>query len=163
MADLPDNIADRIAELHAQGYGRNRIAAELGCSAGTVTKYAQARGLTFNRAHTAEAVAAHQADAAATRAQTLADLYRALGDQTRRIVNADQWETVLRGSEGREVVDRPGFIPARDLQAAANGIASLAKTIGTLEARDKPGAAAAASLLTSLAASLGIDDSPPPQ
>lgn len=58
----------RLRQLHAKGLGRNAIAAELGRSAGTVTKLAAEMGLSFDRAPTVAATAAAKADAAALRA-----------------------------------------------------------------------------------------------
>jgi hypothetical protein len=63
----------RLRQLHAKGLGRNAIAAELGRSAGTVTKLAAEMGLSFDRTHTVEATAAKKADAAALRAQLTLD------------------------------------------------------------------------------------------
>lgn len=67
----PITEADRakFAELHSRGLGRNAIAAELGRSPSTVTKLARAAGVTFDRAATAAATAAKQADNRALRAE----------------------------------------------------------------------------------------------
>lgn len=65
-------VRARVAALHAQGMGRNAIAAELGLGNSTVTRIAKALGLDFSRAQTAVAVHARSIDLAAGR-QRLAE------------------------------------------------------------------------------------------
>lgn len=48
-------FAPHVAELHAQGLGRNAIARTLGCSAGTVTAAARHAGVVFDGRSTADA------------------------------------------------------------------------------------------------------------
>ena len=55
---LTDEDRDRIAELHAQGKGRNEIAALVGVDPSTITYWARRLGLRFDQAQTAEASAA---------------------------------------------------------------------------------------------------------
>lgn len=66
---VTDAERERVRQLHAQGLGRNEIAAELGRSAGTITNIAKALGLSFDRTATAAATEARQADLAALRTQ----------------------------------------------------------------------------------------------
>lgn len=66
---VTDEHRDRVADLHARGYGRNAICRELGLSAGTITNICQHAGLTFDRAATKVAVAARKTDAAALRSE----------------------------------------------------------------------------------------------
>ncbi|MEA1264236.1 helix-turn-helix domain-containing protein [Microbacterium sp. STF-2] len=58
---------ERARELHSQGLSCNAIARQLGCAASTVSRWAKAEGLTFDRSQTAAAVAAHTVDLAAGR------------------------------------------------------------------------------------------------
>ncbi|MET7773745.1 helix-turn-helix domain-containing protein [Nocardia sp. NPDC005366] len=55
---LTDDDRDRIVELHAEGKGRNEIAALLGVDPSTITYWARRLGLRFDQAQTAEASAA---------------------------------------------------------------------------------------------------------
>ena len=58
---------DQVAALHAQGFGRNAIAAKIGRSASTVTTIARDLGLSFDRTATEAATRAAVADAKARR------------------------------------------------------------------------------------------------
>lgn len=64
---VTDETRARVAELHAQGLGRNAIARELDIPAATVTGIARTLGLEFDRSATALAVRARQIDLAAER------------------------------------------------------------------------------------------------
>lgn len=66
---VTDETRASVERLFGQGLGRNDIARELGIAAGTVTKIAQAAGLSFDRKLTALATAARQVDLAADRAE----------------------------------------------------------------------------------------------
>ncbi|WP_054812187.1 helix-turn-helix domain-containing protein [Nocardia arizonensis] len=55
---LTEADRDRIAELHAQGKGRNEIAAMLGVDPSTITYWARRLGIRFDQSQTAEASAA---------------------------------------------------------------------------------------------------------
>lgn len=59
--------SERARELHGEGLSCNAIARELGCAASTVSRWAKAEGLSFDRSKTAAAVAAHTVDLAAGR------------------------------------------------------------------------------------------------
>ncbi|GAA1207311.1 helix-turn-helix domain-containing protein [Microbacterium maritypicum] len=59
--------AERARELYDQQLSCNAIARELGCAASTVSRWAKAAGLSFDRSKTAAAVAAHTVDLAAGR------------------------------------------------------------------------------------------------
>lgn len=73
MASRPLTQADRdqVRALHAQGLGRNAIAAQIGRSASTVSKLAKAAGLTFDRRTTKQATAARIADARSRRSELM--------------------------------------------------------------------------------------------
>lgn len=60
---------DRVADLHARGYGRNAIARELGRPGSVITKICQELDLTFDRSATRVAVQARQTEAAAVRSE----------------------------------------------------------------------------------------------
>lgn len=59
--------AERARELHAEGLSCSRIAKTLRCAPSTVSRWAKAEDLTFDRAQTAAAVKAHAVDLAAGR------------------------------------------------------------------------------------------------
>lgn len=68
---------ERVRRLHAEGKTRNQIAREIGRSGSTVSKIAEALGLTFERgAEVLAATEARQADLAALRAGLALDLTR---------------------------------------------------------------------------------------
>ncbi len=63
----PDPKRAQLRELHAQELSVRTIASKLGVSRSTVSRWAQEEGLAFDRARTAQAVAAHTIDLAAGR------------------------------------------------------------------------------------------------
>lgn len=63
----------RMRKLHAEGLSASKIAAKLGVHQSTISRWAKADGLGFDRAKTAQAVAAKSIDLAAGR-QELAEL-----------------------------------------------------------------------------------------
>jgi hypothetical protein len=95
MAAVTDQERERVRELHAQGFGRNQIAIELGRSAGTVTTIAKQLGLSFDRSETAAATEAKVQDAKAIRAQLAIDL---LSDARR--LREQLWQPALVYSFG---------------------------------------------------------------
>lgn len=67
---LTDTERDRIRDLHGRGFSRNAICREIGRSAGSVTKFCQDEGLSFERGPGVKAAtAARKADAAALRSE----------------------------------------------------------------------------------------------
>lgn len=60
-------IRARMAELADRGLSRNAMAREIGCSPSTISKHAQALGLSFDRTATAAATAAKTVDLATRR------------------------------------------------------------------------------------------------
>lgn len=86
-APLSDEDRDRIRQLHADGLSRNAIAAEIGRSAGVVTKVCQQLGLSFDRSATKAAVEAAVVDAKSKRTQLANDL---LDDAAK--IRAQLWE-----------------------------------------------------------------------
>ena len=71
-AGRPNPKRTHLAKLHAEGLSVRAIAERLGVSKSTVAAWAKQDGLAFNRARTAEAVAAKSVDLAAGR-QRLAE------------------------------------------------------------------------------------------
>jgi hypothetical protein len=71
---LPEEYHDQIRELHAQGYGRNRIAREIGKAPVMVSRTAELLGLTFDRSKIEAATKARLADLAERRALLAEDL-----------------------------------------------------------------------------------------
>lgn len=69
----------QLRKLHGEGLSASVIARELGVSKSTVSRWAKADGIKFDRARTAEAVAAKSFDLAAGR-QCLAEKMRAVCD-----------------------------------------------------------------------------------
>lgn len=65
---IPEEFHDRFRELHADGYGRNRLARELGFPAVQISRTAEYLGLTFDRSRIQAATEARLADLAERRA-----------------------------------------------------------------------------------------------
>lgn len=63
----PDPKRAQLRKLHAQELSVRAIAEKLGVSRSTVSRWAKEEGLAFDRAQTAQAVAAHTIDLAAAR------------------------------------------------------------------------------------------------
>ncbi len=76
----PDSKRALLRKLHAKDMSVRAIADELGVSRSTVSRWAKEDGLAFDRARTAQAVAAHSIDLAAGR-QRLAEKMLAAAEQ----------------------------------------------------------------------------------
>lgn len=76
----------QVAELHAQGLGRNAIARQVECSSATVTKIAREAGLDFDREATALATRARLVDLQSIRTE-LARKYLLIADETLELID----------------------------------------------------------------------------
>jgi hypothetical protein len=72
-APVTEHDRAEVRRLHAQKLSRNQIARELGRSGRTISKIAEALGLSFDRAATVAATGAKKADAKALRAALTLD------------------------------------------------------------------------------------------
>lgn len=149
--------ADRgaVRRLHAAGKGRNEIAREIGRSVATVTKLATELGLTFDRAATADATAARQADARARRTA----LALALLDDAEQLRAQLFAPCTVHAFGGRDNtyneahLDRP---PHRDQRDIVHAVHTAVAASLRLDERDADaGAEGARSMLGDLAAKLG--------
>lgn len=77
--------AARARSLFDEGLSCNAIARELGCAASTVSRWAKGEGLSFDRAQTAAATAAHTVDLAAGRVRLAEKMLKAAEDMLDRI------------------------------------------------------------------------------
>ena len=151
-------LTRRAVELHEKGWGRNHIGRQLGIAPATVSVYLNAVGATYvddERLHKLHKAAA---DSAKLKRENLReDMYITALDQAARLAaGSTTWRTVMRGERGVESAEQLSYIPARDLQQAANGVRVLVETIARLEQMESPGAAHATGLLSGLAAQLGL-------
>lgn len=113
----------RVAELHAQGLGRNAIARhpDVGVSAATVSKIAREAGLEFDRAATALMLRARQIDLA----QARADLAASFAVRAQELLDSMDDPVVLGNFGGRDntwnetLLDGPTIEQKRTLVAAA--------------------------------------------
>ena len=71
---LPEHLHDQFRELHALGYGRNRLARELDIPPVQISRAAEAMGLTFDRSRIQAATEARLADIAERRSILAEDL-----------------------------------------------------------------------------------------
>lgn len=143
-------VRARVAALHAQGMGRNAIAAELGVGNSTVTRIAKALGLDFSRAQTAVAVQARSVDLAAGR-QRLAE--KMLGRAERMLDDLDGPYLVYAfGGKDNVYEEHELEKPPVEVQRTAVATAGIAfdKVTKYLE-KDTSGVATAHSLLDTLA------------
>ncbi|MFF9003656.1 hypothetical protein ACF1GW_38825 [Streptomyces achromogenes] len=85
----PDRF-DELRALHAEGYGRNRIAREMGVPPVMVSRTAEHLGLTFDRSRIEAATKARLADLAERRALLAEDL---LSDAEK--LRAQMWEPTV--------------------------------------------------------------------
>lgn len=76
-------LAQRVAQLHADGHGRNEIGRRLGVGGRIVTTLAREQGLTFDRKATSTATAARTADSRERRSRLAAAILDAAEDDLR--------------------------------------------------------------------------------
>lgn len=147
---VTDQHRERVADLHARGYGRNAIARELGFSPATITTITRDLGLDFDRAATKQAVAARKADAAAKRSE-LEDL---LLDDALRLRAAVHQPHTYREYGGKDFIkrewtqDEPAPVDKLKLMQAAGNAIDRAIRLGEMDRADEVDAAR--SMLVSL-------------
>lgn len=153
---VTDEQRARIRALHAQGKGRNQIAAELGMSAGSVTKVCAEMGLSFERTAVAAATEARVIDLKARRAALVDRGYRRVEHLYERL-EAPMFRTLVRTEGGGEAPDSLGFVPTQAERDLAQAISTHLTSAAKLEAVDSDdGASDARSMLAKLGAALGI-------
>lgn len=151
--DRPVTAADeqQVRDLHAQGYGRNAIARELGRSPRTVSVIAQKLGLTFDRTATAVATEARVIDGRARRADLVARLYAVALDDLDHLQAAGPHELV-EVSAGQAVRYTVARLPALERRALITGISTAITAAAKLEALESdPAAEQGRSMLLNLA------------
>jgi hypothetical protein len=157
VAAGPVTDEDRAAvkRLHAEGKARNVIAREIGRSGSTVSKIADALGLTFDRAETtAVATAARSADLASRRVH----LAERLHDDAEKL-RQQLWQPCITGAFGgkdnvwsQKQLTQPLFADQRQILSAV-GIA-VDRSLKLVPQRDEQGASDAVSMLDQLAAGI---------
>jgi hypothetical protein len=114
-----------VEDLHGKGLGRNVIARRVGIAAASVTKICTDLGLTFDREHTRQAVAARKADAAALRSELeltlLEDAQKLRGQLWQKHTYIDHGGKEFTRVEWTQDEPSPGD-KHRLMQAAANAI-----------------------------------------
>lgn len=153
-----------IVEAIRGGRQRNEIAREFGRAAGTITKIAQAEGLSFDRSATQVATEARRADNAAKRAELIAGMY----DDARRLRTqmfapaVERKAFVVSGGKDAgsmiEVIDidleQPTFADKRNIAVSVKVLVDGAKG---LEAVDESGGIEAKGMLVRLVDGLRAD------
>lgn len=147
---------ERVAELHARGFSRNAICADLARSCEFVSKLAADAGLTFDRSLTEAATRARKADLAARRA----DLAALLQEDAERL-RAQMWTPTKvfnfggkdNTFEEREVPQPPHADQLKLVQAVK---LAADQSMRLDEFDSGRGADAARSLLGALAKGLGL-------
>lgn len=153
---LTPAVLERIADLHARGYGRNAIARELNLAAGSVTKACSDLGLSFDREATKVAVAARRTEAAAIRSelelQLLEDAQRLRGQMWQRTKYVQYGGKDFERREWTQA--EPSAQDKKNLMAAA-GMA-VDRSIRLAEMDKGSEIDAARSMLAQLLAQLGV-------
>lgn len=129
---LTDTERALILDLAASGLGRNEIAAEVGRSAGTVTKVCKTAGLGFNREATRSATEARSADLAGMRTLLEEASWREYGNVLSRLQARQVTLVQFAPSLGEWSEHTVPTIPAKDLAdiaKAAKDLASAAKLL----------------------------------
>lgn len=148
---IPAELREQFRELHALGYGRNRLARELGIPPVQVSRGAEAMGLTFDRSKVQAATEARLADLAERRSLLAEDL---LEDAEK--LRAQMWQPAVIFSFGgkdntyaEEPVSEPPAGDKRALMATA-GMA-IDRSLKLVPAETDSGSDDARSMLGKLA------------
>jgi len=150
----------RARELHAAGKSCNAIARELGVASSTISNWAKREGLSFKRAGTAAAVAAHRIDRAATRADIIDRMYKRSQKILTRL-EADEFTYRLATATGSDTVS-DAAAPPGDEKNLASAIGIYMDKATRLELVDSDaGESGARSMLADLGQMLGLVDAPP--
>lgn len=142
--------------LYEEGYGCNAIAKKLGVGVATISRWAKAEGLTFDRSQTELAVRAHTIDLAEARVMLAQKMVVAASEMLDRL----DGPYVVFNFGGRDndynehTLDEPPVEVIRNAVTTA-GIA-FDKATKVVEATDDGGAGEGESLLKSLAEELGL-------
>ncbi|MFE7762949.1 helix-turn-helix domain-containing protein [Streptomyces sp. NPDC057438] len=129
---LTEEDLETLRQLHADGFGRNEIARQLGCSPATVTNWAQRLDLSFDRTSTRAAVDARQIDLKDQRQQAQQRLMNFFNEQLDR-VESRYLLTGFKatGEVAAQWLDLPPAKETKDLTTAAmqalNGALKLAQ------------------------------------
>lgn len=151
---LPEEFHDQIRELHALGYGRNRIAREINRPPVMVSRTAEFLGLTFDRSRIEAATKARLADIAERKSLLAEDL---LGDAEK--LRKQLWEPAevfaFGGKENTfnsEPVPEPPAADKRALMATA--ATAIDRMLKLLPPEDASNLDSAKSMLGSLGEAL---------
>jgi predicted transcriptional regulator len=146
----------RARDLHSRGWSCNAIAKELGVAPSTISRWAKREGLSFERGQVAAANAAKIVDGKARRL-ALADRGYKRAEALYARLEAPQFKTLVRGSEGREDQVLLDFVPTQNERDLAQAIATHLTSVAKLEAVDAgTGSDDAKSMLAQLGKALGI-------
>lgn len=147
-----------IRDGNAAGASLHSIAKDLGASTAATSRKAKAMGLTWDRTKTAGATHARVLDAKARRAELqLRALDRVEALYAR--LEAEEFTTLARGSQGRQVTKTFKFVPPADERDLAVTIRTHLDASLRLDAHDTAGGATAViGILQATAAALGITD-----
>ena len=165
-APVPPHTRQQVVDLYRAGKTKSEIIKLTGVSHGSVHRIVKAAGLPPSpRASWTQAAKDARLEQLADRRTNIIDrLYALAADKLTELekTQAEGWRTVMRGEAGTEESRTLEFVPARDFRDIATSLSTLVDRAARLEAVDSPATRAAASLLTSLAEQIGVDDSPPP-
>lgn len=142
--------------LFDQGKSCNAIAKELGVSPSTISRWAKAEGLSFDRNQTAAAVAAAETDSRARRKLIQHRLYKRVEFLQGRL-EGDQFMTLVPSGGGAQETRTLGYVPPMDERNISSAITNYLSKAHELERMDDDGGVAAGeSLLGALARELGL-------
>lgn len=150
-----DDDTAALRQLHADGLSCRAAAAQLGFSPATVSRFAHRAGLTWDRAKTKAAAAAHKADLALMRARLTHEALVAAGE----FLAARNKPFLVFNFGGKDntyeerTIDRP---PARDVYYLMQSFATAVGKSIELERVDGDASRDAKAMLAELGRALGI-------
>jgi hypothetical protein len=134
---LSDETRARIIVLAQQEFPVRAIAAEVGCSAGSVSNVCRLAGIPLDRGRTRAATEARQADAAAARAELAAELVALARDELARLRRPHTEYWGVGGSEPTvlsQLMPEPPPRARRDLISGAMALVDRHVKLTTVDA-----------------------------
>lgn len=124
----------------------------------TIQSWAKKAGVRTSATENVRAANEAQSESFKARRQRITDRLYGLAESTLDVLeNPDEYQTIMRGEMGAEVVRRPGFIPAQDKKNEATSLGIVLDKAEGLEKFDNDnGATEAKGLLVALAEQIGV-------
>lgn len=152
----------RIRELHADGMSRNKIAVEMGMSAGRVSGICRTLDLRFNPTAKGLATQARSLEMKQRRLNAHEREMTILEYEQERILafyrDKQPFRTILKGAGGAEYEANLDFIPPEQTRAMHQSRSAIILNLSKLTPIENEGANTVANMLSSLATKFGLAD-----